>query len=232
MYSKKKSKKAPGNRKIWKATVPAILLAIIFTGIVVGMSYFRKSLFTVMTVPDFQLMDQNGKMISNKDMLGKVYLVEFFYSTCPTICPVMNNNMKFVDREINSPDFGIISVSIDPKRDTPEVLKKHADALGVKNPNWHFLTGDRDYIGKIADEFNIYVGDKEDESESLNHSGMIALVDKYGKIRCRYGTNHTPILYYSGLNYKDAEGKTPQLNGPYHPERQWLVEDIRKLLDE
>ena len=56
-------------------------------------------------------------------MLGKVYVVEFFYARCPTICPVMNNNLKFVDKEINSPDFGIISISIDPTNDTPEFLK-------------------------------------------------------------------------------------------------------------
>jgi protein SCO1/2 len=72
-------------------------------------------------------------------------------------------------------------------------LKEHAKRIGAKSPNWHFLTGDRDYIGKLADQFNIYVGDKEDESESLNHSGMIALVDKKEisvadtiKIICRF----------------------------------------------
>jgi protein SCO1/2 len=64
---------------------------------------------------------------------------------------------------------------------------------------------------KLADQFNIYVGDKEDESESLNHSGMIALVDKEGNIRCRYNKDNMPILYYSGLNYEDPEGKLRNL---------------------
>lgn len=86
--------------------------------------------------------------------------------------------MRHIEDQINNPDFGIISISIDPTNDTPEVLKNHAAMMGAKSPNWHFLTGDRDYIGKIADQFNIYVGDKEDQAESLNHSGMIALVDK------------------------------------------------------
>ena len=85
----------------------------------------------------------------------------------------MNSNMRAIEDEINNPDFGIISISIDPENDTPELLKQHAKRIGVKSPNWHFLTGNRDYIGKVADQFDIYVGDKEDEGENLNHSGMI-----------------------------------------------------------
>ncbi|WP_312422289.1 SCO family protein [Epilithonimonas sp.] len=183
-----------------------------------------------MKVPDFQLTDQNGQKISNKDMLGKVYLVEFFYSRCPTICPVMNSNMTYIMTEINRPDFGIVSISIDPTHDTPEVLKNHARMIGATSQNWHFVSGDRDYIGNLADQFDIYVGDKEDQSESLNHSGMIALVDKDGNLRCRFDENNMPVLYYSGLNYDDPEGTKTNLRGKYHPDREKLIEDIKKLL--
>lgn len=213
-----------------KIIVSIVIFALLFVSIGFGFSYFKKSLFTVMKVPDFELTDQNDIKISNKDMLGKVYLVEFFYSRCPTICPIMNRNMKYIQDEINSPDFGIISISIDPENDTPEVLKNHAKMVGATSPNWHFLTGDRDYIGKIANQFNIYVGDKEDEAESLNHSGMIALVDKDGNIRCRYNENNMPILYYSGLNYSDPKGENADLRGKFHPDREKLIEDIQKLL--
>lgn len=221
--------KTPNHSKN-KIIIPIVVICLLFLGIGVGMGYFKKSLYTVMKVPDFELTDQNNKKITNKDMLGKVYLVEFFFSKCPTICPVMNTNMRAIEDEVNSPDFGIISISIDPENDTPELLKEHAKKIGVKSPNWHFLTGNRTYIGEIADQFNIYVGDKEDEGESLNHSGMIALVDKDGNIRCRYNKDNMPILYYSGLNYEDAEGKNPKLTGKYHPDREILIEDIRKLL--
>lgn len=213
-----------------KVIIPVVIIALLFLGIGIGMGYFKKNLYTVMKVPDFELTDQNNKKITNKDMLGKVYLVEFFFSRCPTICPVMNTNMRAIENGINNPDFGIISISIDPENDTPELLKEHARKIGVKSPNWHFLTGNRDDIGKIADQFNIYVGDKEDESESLNHSGMIALVDQEGNIRCRYNQDNMPVLYYSGLNYEDAEGKIPKLTGKYHPDRELLIEDIKKLL--
>ena len=228
MRSNKKAKQNPKSKII----IPIVVLALIFVAIGAGMSYFKKSLFTVMKVPDFELTDQNSKKVSNKDMLGKVYLVEFFYSRCPTICPVMNSNMKHIEETINDQNFGIISISIDPTNDTSEVLKNHARMLGTKSPNWHFLTGNRDYIDHLADQFNIYVGDKEDQSESLNHSGMIALVDQEGNLRSRFDENNSPILYYSGLNYEDPEGKTTSLTGKFHPDREKLIEDIRKLLEQ
>lgn len=224
------SRSKKGNNTRSRVIIPVVIIALLFLGIGVGMGYFKKNLYTVMKVPDFELTDQNNKKITNRDMLGKVYLVEFFFSRCPTICPVMNMNMRAIENGINNPDFGIISISIDPENDTPELLKEHARKIGVKSPNWHFLTGNRDDIGKIADQFNIYVGDKEDESESLNHSGMIALVDQEGNIRCRYNQDNMPVLYYSGLNYEDAEGKIPKLTGKYHPDRELLIEDIKKLL--
>ena len=222
--------KKPKQTNKSKIIIPIVVLALIFVTIGAGMSYFKKSLFTVMKVPDFELTNQNNQKISNKDMLGKVYLVEFFFSKCPTICPVMNSNMKHIEEIINDKNFGIISISIDPTNDTPEVLKNHARMLGTKSPNWHFLTGDRDYIDNLADQFNIYVGDKEDQSESLNHSGMIALVDQEGNLRSRFDENNSPILYYSGLNYEDPEGKTTSLTGKYHLDREKLIQDIRKLL--
>ncbi len=232
MNSRKPRRSMPRNNKTnnkTKVIIPIVVIALLFL-VIVGMEYFKKNLYTVMKVPDFELTDQNSKKITNKDMLGKVYLVEFFFSKCPTICPVMNTNMKAVQNEINDPNFGIVSISIDPENDTPETLKEHAERIGAKSPNWHFLTGDRNYIGDLADQFNIYVGDQEDEGESLNHSGMIALVDQEGNIRCRYNKDNMPILYYSGLNYEDPEGKTPKLTGRYHPDREILIEDIKKLL--
>ena len=192
----------------------------------------NEELFQVMEVPEFELTNQNNQTISDQDMLGKVYVVEFFFTNCPTICPIMNQNLKEVEKAISDSNFGVISITIDPKRDTPENLKIHADRLGIQNPNWHFLTGDRDYIYKLSTEFNIYVGKDVSTAEGLNHSGKIALVDKNGKIRSRFDESGLPIVYYSGLNYDDQEGKNESLAGQYHPQIQWLKEDIKKLLEE
>lgn len=191
-----------------------------------------EKLFEVMKVPEFELTNQNHQIITEQEMLGKVYVVEFFFTNCPTICPIMKQNLIKVEKEINSPDFGVISITIDPKRDTPETLKIHKERLQIQNPNWHLLTGDRDYIYELSRGFNIYMGKDESTAEGLNHSGKLALVDKNGKIRSRYGANGVPILYYSGLNYSDPEGRKESLAGTYHPEIEWLKEDIKKLLEE
>lgn len=195
--------------------------------------YFRKNtLYTVMKAPDFVLTNQDNQKFSNKDLLGKVYVVEFFFGSCPTICPVMNNNLNYVEKEINDKNFALVSVSIDPKNDTPAFLKQYKKEKGITNNNWHFLTGDRTYIGQLANEFEIYVGDQQDKAESLNHSGMVALVDKNGNVRCRYGEDGMPILFYSALNYEDVKGENEKLDGKYQPDRKFLVEDIKKLLNE
>jgi len=180
---------------------------------------FKKSdLVEIGPVPSFELTDQNNKKISNKDYLGKVYVVEFFFSTCPTICPKMNKNMLLLQKEYyGKPDFGIASVTINPEYDTPKVLKEHAELLGVKHYNWHFLTGDRDYIFNLAKGFKMYAGINPEAAGGFEHSGVFALVDKEGNIRCRKDVYGNPILYYDGL--EDSGVKA-------------IKEDIKKLLEE
>ena len=91
-------------------------------------------------VPPFEFTDQNNKRITNADFEDKVYVVEFFFTSCPTICPRMNENMVKIQNEFyGNPAFGIASVSIDPERDTPEVLKIYAKEKGATLQNWHFL---------------------------------------------------------------------------------------------
>ena len=99
-----------------------------------------------------------------------------------------------------NPNFGIASITIDPEHDTPEVLKEHADLLGVKSTNWHFLTGEKDYIYDISNKgFNIYVGENSKAEGGFEHSGLFALIDNEGNIRCRKDGYGNPILFYDGL---------------------------------
>ncbi len=196
---------------------------------------FQKSdLAEIGPAPSFELTEQNGKAITDKDYKGKVYVVEFFFSTCPTICPVMNQNMLKLQKQFyGNPKFGIASITINPDYDTPQVLKEHAEQLGVKHYNWHFLTGDRDYIYQLAEKgFNLYAGQNENAPGGFEHSGYLALVDKNGTIRSRYDENGNPIIYYSGLNYLDKEGLEEDLEGTYTPQVDALIEDIEKLLEE
>lgn len=170
-------------------------------------------------VPKFELTDQNETKISNKSYLGKVYLVEFFFTSCPSICPIMNRNLVGIQNEFfGNPNFGIASISIDPEHDTSKVLKEHAKTLGVKSSNWHMLTGDKDYIFNIANKgFNLYVGENKNVKGGFEHSGLFALIDKKGNIRCRKDDFNNPILYYDGLDKKGVKA---------------ITEDIKKLLNE
>jgi len=159
------------------------------------------SLVEIGSAPSFKLTNQNKKTISNQDYLGKVYVVEFFFSTCPTICPIMNQNMLLLQEEFkNEPNFGIASFTINPETDTAEVLKLHAEHLGVQIPNWHFLTGDRTYIFEIANKgFNLFAGINPDVAGGFEHSGLFALIDQEGNIRSRKDEFGNPIVYYDGL---------------------------------
>jgi protein SCO1/2 len=176
-----------------------------------------RELAVIGTVPDFEFTDQNGKTITNKEYAGKVYVAEFFFTSCPTICPVMNQNMVKVQNEFyGNPNLGIASFSINPEYDSPTVLKEYADRYGVTNPNWHFLTGKREQIHQLANAgFNLYVGEAAQDVGGFEHSGMFALIDREDKIRSRYDDNGNPIIYYDGL---EAEGI------------QMLIEDIELLL--
>ncbi len=155
-------------------------------------------------VPKFELTNQDNVKISNDFYKGKVYVLEFFFSTCPSICPKMNANMVTLQNAFfGNPNFGIVSITIDPVHDTPTVLKEHAKVLGVKSSNWNFLTGDKDYIYNLSNKgFNIYAAENKKVSGGFEHSGLFALVDKKGNIRCRKDDFGNPILYYDGLEKK------------------------------
>ncbi|MBD3723204.1 MAG: SCO family protein [Flavobacteriaceae bacterium] len=181
--------------------------------------YSKSDLYEIGSAPSFELTNQDDKKISDKDYLGKVYVIEFFFSTCPTICPKMNQNMlKIQDEFLNEKDFGIVSITINPDYDTPKVLKEHAEILGVKHANWNFLTGNKDYIYELANKgFNMYAGENKKAMGGFEHSGMFALVDKEGNIRCRTDQYGNPILYYDGIDQVGVKN---------------IIEDIKKLLQE
>ncbi len=108
-------------------------------------------------VPSFDFTNQNGERISNKDFSGKAYVIEFFFTTCTTICPVMNNNLVHLQNNLkNYKDFGIASFSINPEYDTVEILKEYEKEYGITNQSWHLLTGDKEKIYDLANNgFNL-----------------------------------------------------------------------------
>lgn len=185
----------------------------------ISTSHKESDLVKIGAAPEFSLTDQNNKTITNADYDGKVYVLEFFFSTCPTICPKMNANLKEVELQFKGQkDFGVASITINPENDTPEVLKKHAKDLGITSENWHFLSGDKEYIYKIANKgFNMYAAQNKNVNGGFEHSGLFALIDKKGVIRCRKDDFGNPILYYDGLEKSGIKA---------------ITEDIKLLLQE
>lgn len=181
-------------------------------------------------VPEFSFINQEGKTITNKNYEGKVYLVEFFFTTCPTICPRMNKNLIQIQNTFKGfEDFGVASFTINPDFDTPEVLKSYAEKYGVTNPNWHLMTGDKDIIYKLSNEgFNLYTAEEEDVAGGFEHSGNFALIDKKGFIRSRKDDFGNPIIYYRGIVSEDEQVDEDGVE----EEISALKSDIKKLLNE
>ncbi|MCL5245749.1 SCO family protein [Cellulophaga sp. 20_2_10] len=181
-------------------------------------------------VPDFTFINQDSLVVSNRDYLGKVYIVEFFFTSCPSICPIMTKNLVQIQNDFKGlENFGIASFSIDPEHDTPTKLKTYSEANGITNLDWHLMTGDRDEIYELANKgFNIFAQENSSVPGGFEHSGLFALVDKRGFIRSRVDEFGNPIIYYRGTISEEEgandEGEKEQIG--------ILKEDIKKLLNE
>ncbi len=202
-----------------------VLVFGIYTIPKVVKKFQKADLYRFEKVPDFSFTNQDGKTITNKDYEGKVYVVEFFFTTCPTICPIMNQKMLTIQKEFfGNPDFGIASISITPEIDTPKVLKEYAQRLGITHNHWHLLTGQsEEVVYALSNQgFQLYAGKDGDEVHGgFEHSGLFALIDKDGYIRSRKDEFGNPIKYYRAM---EEQGFSDQI--------QELKEDINLLLNE
>ena len=142
------------------------------------------------TIPPFKFINQYGDSISDKNLDGKIYVADFFFTTCPSICPVMERNMLDVYNAFkNTGDVKILSYTIDPAHDSVTVLKKYAGKLGISGNTWWFLQGHKDDTYQIAKNYLVSVQEKNPAGEYI-HDGYFILIDKQKRIRGTYdGTN-------------------------------------------
>jgi protein SCO1/2 len=138
-------------------------------------------------IAPFSLINQNGDTITQKDYEGKIYVADFFFTTCPSICPIMTENMILVQEEFkNDPEVMILSHSVTPEIDSVEVLKKYAVKKGVIDEKWNLVTGDRKQIYDLARKS--YLAAKENKyggEYAMIHTENFLLVDKEGRLRSR-----------------------------------------------
>lgn len=142
------------------------------------------------TIPEFRFADQDSAIITEQSVAGKIYVADFFFGTCPTICPKMAQQMLRVhERFKNREDFAILSHTIDPDHDTVAYLKGYAEKLGVtSNKTWHFLTGPKEEIYELgtAAGYMVQLGEDANAPGGYIHSGAFILIDKERRVRGFY----------------------------------------------
>ncbi|HXA00379.1 MAG TPA: SCO family protein [Cytophagaceae bacterium] len=139
-------------------------------------------------IPDYTLIDQNGKAFKGKSLKGNIYIADFFFTSCPGTCPKMTNQLKRVQEAYaSSPDIKIVSYTVDPGHDSVEVLKNFAKKNDAIPGKWFFVTGAKDSIYNLAQTgYYISAGEERTSSEAFLHSTKLILVDKEGRIRGYY----------------------------------------------
>ncbi|GAB4249642.1 MAG: SCO family protein [Saprospiraceae bacterium] len=158
------------------------------------------------TIPDFAFINQDSELVTNETFAGKVYVADFFFIHCPTICPKTAREMKKIqDHFIDDDRVMLLAHTVDPVRDTVGALKRYANNLHAKPGKWHFVTGDKDAIYKIADDYFSIAMEDPDAPGGFDHSGRLILVDSNRHIRS----------FCNGTDPKDVDR---------------FIEDIERLL--
>ena len=168
-----------------------IIAALLFTTFLLKDSSKENSLPLLGTIPKFKFIDSEENLISRDDLTGKVWVADFIFTTCTMACPVMTGNMNLIHKSFKNDDqVRIVSISVYPEYDTPEVLKEYASRYDANTDRWHFLTGPEEDVKDVIKN-GFKMGDYED---IIFHSEKFALIDQVGNIRG----------YYNGMKTEDV----------------------------
>ena len=187
-------------KKLDKSTLIWVVLGVIIIGIA-GINLWsvfdtksevQTSKTAVVSVPDFRLITQKGEPLTLSDMKGKIWVADFIFTNCPTICPAMTQEMARLQSEFVADPVYFVSFSVDPERDTSSVLSRYAKAYGADDRRWHFLTGDKTHIYQLAEEgFSLAAGHSGTE---ILHSARFVLITPDGNIYDYYDSRSKPAL--------------------------------------
>jgi protein SCO1/2 len=135
-------------------------------------------------IPDFKFLNQDSIYVTNNDLKDNIYISDFFFMSCPSICPIVKKQMlRVYEKYKNNDKVKLVSHTIDPKRDTPEKLKKYAQKLNIDDSKWMFLTGEKGEILDIADDYFVAAFEDPDAPGGFDHSGKMILTDTNRHIR-------------------------------------------------
>jgi len=169
-------------------------LLVLFTLLLAGCTSPR-NIPTYSAVPDFSLTERSNRPITRKDLGGKVWVADFIFTQCGGICPTMSSNMEKLQERLPK-EVMLVSFSVDPTNDTPEVLTEYAKRYNAEPDRWLFLTGDPEAMQKLSiDGFKLALDPTSGtEAEPITHSSRFALVDRQGNIRGYYGMDNPDTL--------------------------------------
>ena len=172
-----------------KALTYSIFFVVLVVSFFLIVKPWIKKNDTISVVQPFAFVNQDGKIVTDKDLEGKVYVAEYFFTTCPGICPEMNTNMKKVYEQFKDQEnFLILSHTSDPERDSIPVLKKYADSLGVNTSKWIFLTGRKDSLytaARVSYTIDDPANNLKNVEDDFLHTQFWALV-KNGEVKKVY----------------------------------------------
>jgi len=175
----------------WKVTL--ILIPLVTLGLLLWLrnvevvALRQRTVSSYGTVPSFQLVNQNGQVFGSAQLAGKSWIADFIYTTCPGPCPMISSRMSELQKPLEKTDVHLVSFSVDPEKDTPEVLRGYAEKLQAEPARWDFLTGPKSTIYKLShDGFKLAVSDGSDAEGIPVHSTRMVLVDRHGQIRGYY----------------------------------------------
>ena len=176
---------------LWKTTL--VLIPLITLGILLWLRQVEVNALRQRTVssygivPSFQLINQNGQSFGSAQLAGKIWIADFVYTTCPGPCPMISSRMSELQKPLEKTDLHLVSFSVDPDKDTPQVLRGYAEKLQADPARWDFLTGPKSAIYKLShDGFKLAVSDGSAEQGIPVHSTRMVLVDRHGQIRGYY----------------------------------------------
>jgi protein SCO1/2 len=176
---------------VWKTTlifIPIATLAVLLWVRNVEVTALRqRNISAYGTVPVFQLTNQNGQPFGSAQLSGKIWIADFIYTTCPGPCPMISGRMSELQKPLGKTDVHLVSFSVDPEKDTSEVLRGYADKLQAEPGRWDFLTGAKSAIYNLShDGFKLAVSDGSEAHGIPVHSTRMVLVDRHGQIRGYY----------------------------------------------
>jgi protein SCO1/2 len=181
----------PKRSTAWKATL--ILIPIVTAGLLFWLRQAQvyqltnRTLSSYGTLPSFELVNQDSAPFGSAQLAGRIWIADFIFTSCPGPCPIISTRMSELQRPLEKTDIHLVSFTVDPEKDTPEVLRGYAEKLHVQPGRWDFLTGERAAIyALIRDGFKLAISDGSDESGMPVHSTRVVLVDRHGVIRGYY----------------------------------------------